>query len=188
VASLPPDPSIVPLFRAVLERRVARFTYAGGAGEAERSVEPWRLEYRRGRWYLTAFDRERADERNFRLDRIRGAVALDDPGTFTGPPPGPVDEPDQPWSYGEGEAVTAVVRVDGDQARWARDQLGADTVTATEADGSTTFAVPVTSWPAFRSFVLSFLDHAEVLGPPDLRQDLVAWLEAVADDVQGGGS
>ena len=44
-----------------------------------------------------------------------GAVALDDPGTFTGPPPGPVDEPDQPWSYGEGEAVTAVVRVDGDQ-------------------------------------------------------------------------
>ena len=32
---------------------------------------------------------------------------------------------------------------------------------------------------AFRSFVLSFLDHAEVLEPPSLRADLVAWLEAV---------
>ena len=31
---------------------------------------------------------------------------------------------------------------------------------------------------AFRSFVLSFLDHAEVLEPPELRAGMVRWLEA----------
>ena len=45
-----------------------------------------------------------------------------------------------------------------------------------EADGSVVVELPVTNRAAFRSFVLSFLDHAEVLEPPELRDDLVAWL------------
>ena len=40
--------------------------------------------------------------------------------------------------------------------------------------------LPVTNRAAFRSFVLSFLDHAEVLEPAELRDDLVAWLEQVS--------
>jgi predicted DNA-binding transcriptional regulator YafY len=32
---------------------------------------------------------------------------------------------------------------------------------------------------AFRSFVLSFLDHAEVLEPQVLRDDMVSWLGAM---------
>lgn len=181
VASLPADPSLVPLFSGVLERRVARFGYASTGGVADRVVEPWRLDYRRGRWYLTAYDHDRGQERNFRLDRIRGEVVLDGPGTFRGPAATAPVEPDQPWAYGDGMAVTAVLRVDAEQARWALDQLGVDSVIGTEADGSTTFAVPVTSWPAFRSFVLSFLDHAEVLEPADLRADLVSWLRTVTE-------
>ena len=47
---------------------------------------------------------------------------------FTGPPAGAPAEPDQPWAYGDGEAVIAVLRVDGEQARWALEQLGADSV------------------------------------------------------------
>lgn len=182
VASLPPDPSLVPLFSAVLERRVARFAYSASGGEAERVVEPWRLDYRRGRWYLTAYDHDRDQERNFRLDRIRGAVSLDEPGTFTGPPASAPAPPDQPWAYGDGETVTAVLAVDADQARWALDQLGPECVIEPGPDGSTTFAVPVTSWPAFRSFVLGFLDHAEILEPPDLRADLVRWLEGIVGE------
>jgi len=182
VASLPPDPSLVPLFSAVLERRVARFTYSTAGGHAERAVEPWRLDYRRGRWYLTAYDQNRREERNFRLDRIHGLVALDEPGTFTGPPATAPTEPDQPWAYGDGEAVTAVLVVDAEQARWALDQLGSECVIGTAADGGMTFAVPVTSWSAFRSFVLGFLDHAEVLEPADLRADVIAWLQAMTGE------
>ena len=29
---------------------------------------------------------------------------------------------------------------------------------------------------AFRTWVLDLLDHAEVLGPPELRDDIVEWL------------
>jgi predicted DNA-binding transcriptional regulator YafY len=40
--------------------------------------------------------------------------------------------------------------------------------------------LPVTNRAAFRSFVLGFLDHAEILGPTALRDDLVQWLGALA--------
>ena len=40
----------------------------------------------------------------------------------------------------------------------------------------------VTSTDALRSWVLGLLDHAEVVGPPDLRAGLVAWLESMARD------
>ena len=40
--------------------------------------------------------------------------------------------------------------------------------------------VTVTNRAAFRSFVLGFLEHAEVLDPPEMRAEIVEWLEAVA--------
>jgi hypothetical protein len=40
--------------------------------------------------------------------------------------------------------------------------------------------LPVVNRAAFRSWVVDLLDHAEVLSPPELRADMVAWLDAVA--------
>jgi hypothetical protein len=101
--------------------------------------------------------------------------------TFMNPVPTSLETPDDPWRYGEGESVTAVVRIDASQAPWALAILGEASVRERHPDGSFIFAVPVTTWPAFRSFVLSFLDHAELIGPAELRDDLVNWLEALAD-------
>jgi predicted DNA-binding transcriptional regulator YafY len=42
--------------------------------------------------------------------------------------------------------------------------------------------VAVANRDAFRSFVLTFLDHAEVLSPPELRRDVVDWLSRIAED------
>ena len=42
--------------------------------------------------------------------------------------------------------------------------------------------VPCTNLAAFRSWVLGLLDHAEVLEPPAVRADLVAWLSSIAAD------
>jgi hypothetical protein len=41
--------------------------------------------------------------------------------------------------------------------------------------------VPCANLPAFRSWVLGFVEHAEVLGPPDVRNDVIAWLRRVVD-------
>jgi hypothetical protein len=38
----------------------------------------------------------------------------------------------------------------------------------------------VTNRAAFLSFVLGLLEAAEVLGPPELRAEVVAWLESLA--------
>jgi proteasome accessory factor B len=181
IADLPVDASLVPLFSAVMERRVARFDYGHDGERSRRSVEPWHLEFRRGHWYLAAHDLDRGGSRNFRLDRIHGDVELDRSDTFMNPVPTSLETPDDPWRYGEGESVTAVVRIDASQAPWALAILGEASVRERHPDGSFIFAVPVTTWPAFRSFVLSFLDHAELIGPAELRDDLVNWLEALAD-------
>jgi predicted DNA-binding transcriptional regulator YafY len=74
----------------------------------------------------------------------------------------------------------AVLLVDADQARWAVDALGEEAVTERRPDRSILFHVGITNPGAFRSFVLGFLDHAEILGPSDLRDDMVAWLAFLA--------
>lgn len=179
LAALPSDPALVPVFSGIVDRRTATFVYRGSERTAERTIEPYRLDFRRGRWYVSGRDRLSDDERVFRLDRIDGAVDLGEPGGFV--PPADLGEgPVEPWEFGDGEPVLARVLIDGQQAGLAEHHLGHDAVIESREDGSMVFEVAVTNWPAFRSFVLSFLEHAELLEPVELRDQLVAWLRALA--------
>ncbi len=85
--------------------------------------------------------------------------------------------------------AVAVVRVDADRAaeRRARARVRRGCC-AERADGSVEVEVPCANVPAFRSWVLGLLDHAEVVGPPEVRAEVVAWLRRAggcADDVDG---
>lgn len=74
----------IPLLRsAAAERKVVRISYysLNSARTSERLVEPWRLYYYRGHWYLLAYCRLRGRDTVFRLDRVREAVLTGD--TFT---------------------------------------------------------------------------------------------------------
>jgi len=184
LTEIPSDPSLVPLFRAVTERRTATFVYETSAGTAERRVEPWHLDFRRGRWSLSAFDSEREDQRNFRLDRIRGDVAIGDAASQSHVAPKTVAEQSDPWEFGDTDPVMVSVRFDAEVALFAGDSLRSCDSTAAP-DGSLIFHVPVTNWPAFRSFVLSFLDHAEILEPPEYRVAMVDWLLLIAGESNG---
>jgi proteasome accessory factor B len=177
VAALPADPNLGVLFEAVSRRRAVELRYR----DTDRRIDPWRLEFQRGRWYLTGLDHSHGEERNFRLDRIEGAVQLLEDAPFDVPPP--AEHPGRArgtWALGGDEVVTARVRVDAEQAPWAIQHVGPDHVVHTEADGAVVVELPVTNRDAFRSFLLGFLDHAELLDPPELRVELVAWLEQVA--------
>jgi predicted DNA-binding transcriptional regulator YafY len=58
---------------AARDREILRFRYSDHAGSGtDRRVEPYRLVNWGRRWYLVAFDLERADWRTFRADRIAG--------------------------------------------------------------------------------------------------------------------
>jgi proteasome accessory factor B len=164
------------LFGAVADRQTVRFRYR----DSMREVDPWRLSYRNGQWYLAGFDHSRDESRTFRLDRVQGQVetagqpgAFDRPtGAGAGPPP--------PWQLGDEEELQAEVLVDAVQAEWAAAAVGEAAVVERHADGSVLLAIPVTNRDAFRSFILGFLDHAVVLNPPTLRDDVIGWLEQLA--------
>ncbi len=173
LVALPSDVNLAPLFQAATELRVARVRYR----DVERELEPLRLSFARGHWYLAAYDRTRDDERLFRVDRIEGEVTLGPPRAFARRRAASADPRVQSWELGDGDAVRALLLVDADQAAFARHQLGETAVVERRANGDVVFALDVRNPPAFRSFVLSFLDHAEVLEPPELRAVVVDWLQ-----------
>jgi proteasome accessory factor B len=175
LAALPGDEHLVALFQAVAERRQLTFGYL----DVGRTVDPVRLAFRNGRWALIGFDHTRDDEREFRLDRIAGPVRASAPGAFTRPA-APVRDR-APWLFGEGEPAVVRLLVDADHAAWAVEAAGDEAIEERRPDGTIVLRMAVTSIDGFRSFVLGFLDHAEVLEPAEVRDDLIAWLEAIAE-------
>ena len=176
VASLLGDPALVPIFQAISERRVIRFSYR----DEDREVEPWRLDFHRGRWYLTGHDRIRDGRRNFRLDRIDGGVSTTETTAEVTPPKVASEGPRPAWEIGPEEQTMARLLVDQAQVESAVRQLGPDVAMERRPDGAAVFTVPVARYDAFRTFVLGFLSHAEVLEPPEWRADVISWLEAIA--------
>ena len=174
-ADLPGDPKLGVLFGAVAERRVTTFGYRG----EPREVDPHRLQFARGRWYLIAGDRAKGEERAFRLDRIDGVPEVGPTHGFDPPPADELASVPDPWQLADAAPVRARVAVDGPQAAVARRTLG-DAAVVEESAERTVFELDVTHAEGFRSFVVGFLEHAEVLSPPELRADVVAWLEAQA--------
>ena len=171
-AALPGAVHLSPAFAAISRRQPVTFIYRG----EERRVDPWRLAFRNGHWYLLGRDHDRDGERNFRLDRVDSEIVSDETAAPFAPPAG-ASAPASPWQMGDETPVRARLAVDADHAGWAVGQVGADAVESRADDGSVVLGVTVTNRSAFRSFVLGFLDHAEVLDPPELRDELTAWLE-----------
>jgi proteasome accessory factor B len=178
IASLPLVPALATLFEAFRQRAVVTFTHRG----RDRTVEPWGLSSKRGHWYVVGWDRDRGAIRAFRADRIEGDVTIDSDDIFTPPDDFRPDDhiEDRPWMLGDDDPVTVRLRVDADQAERALGDLRGEATVEAAADGTVEVELTITNRPAFRSFVLDFLEHAEVLSPPDVRADIVAWLERCA--------
>ena len=187
LADLDEHPLLPTLHGAIRKRATVTFERDG----AERVVEPTALFFRDGHWYLFGFDRLRGADRNFRVDRL-GEVTVGAAGEFTARAAPDEMMPKQPWLFGGDEAEggrveTAVVRVDAVVASRAVARAGASaTVTPTpDGDGSVILTMPVRNLASFREWVLGMLDHAEVLGPPPVREDVAAWLRSFLDGSSG---
>lgn len=175
VAELPVPVGLDACYAAVTSAAEVTFTYRG----EPRRVQAHGLRFARGRWYLGGFDVNRDATRVFRLDRIEDAVEVGPPGAFE--PPVEATRFDlEPWRIGpsDAERIVAQVRVDAEQVDRAQLAIG-DEAMELHDDGSATLSIEVVNVGAFRSFVLEFGDHAELVSPPELRADLIAWLEQV---------
>ena len=179
IASLPIAPALATLFEAFRHSAVVTFAYRGDT----RTLEPWGLSSKRGHWYVVGFDRDRGAVRAFRADRIEGDVEIGvaervrSPGRLPRRRPhrGPrVDARRRAAGHG---AARGRRRSPRRRARRAR-RRGTRRHRASTAAGDTVVEVTVTNRAAFRSFVLGFLEHAEIVEPPDVRAAMIEWLEA----------
>jgi len=179
VANLPELPSLPIVRQAIADRMSVAFGYR----DVERAVDPWGLLLRDGFWYLIGFDHARGERRTFRIDRIAGSVERGGPATVDRPDNfDPRDAlPDDPKAIGaDGAQREAHVAADVALAVRLEAELGADRVVARRDDGSVEFRVEFANFEAFRSWLLGHLAAIEVLGPPEVRSDVIEWLEAVA--------
>lgn len=179
VANLPQLAVLPDLRAACAQRSTVSFEYH----ERQRLIDPYSLMLREGYWYLIGRDHGHDEVRTFRADRIVGAVTTLDDASFERPEGfDPRTEfPDDPRRLGEAdEARLAVVLIDEALARVVRQDLGDDAVVETRGDGRVVFAVPCSNVSAFRSWVLAFGEGAEVIGPPEVRADLIEWLRRTA--------
>ena len=168
------DERLTQLFSARSERRTIAFSYR----DKDRRVDPYRLSFRHGHWYINGFDHGYADVRTYRLDRIVGELQVGVVGSF--PAPEPADQPWlQPWQMGDETPVTVKILLDQSQAQLAIEQIGSESVIDRRADGAVVIAITVTNTEGFRAFVLDFLDHAEILEPAEVRQSYIDYLKSL---------
>lgn len=161
---------------AILGRHPLGFTYYSSAGvRSRRQVEPAKLVFKGGCWYLQGWCLDRRDWRTFRLSRMEGLT----PGKGTCPPrPAPPRQLD--------EALPPDCRVARLRLRFApgaayrvRDYFHPQRVTQ-QPDGSLLVecAMPEDNW--LLGFLLSFGDQVEVLSPGYWRDILAREAKKVA--------
>ena len=180
VAAIMPDVASLPVLREAVSTRTA---VAFGYRAVARTVDPWGLLLRDGFWYLIGYDHGRQDRRTYRIDRIDGDVELIADRSFERPAGfDPRDAfPDDPKLIGADAATPdARVLVDAERAAAAAGEVSADRIRATHDDGSIEIEVPCANLPAFRSWLLGYLEHAEVLAPDHVRADVIGWLEGMS--------
>ena len=183
VSAVVPDRPELPVIRsAVASRSTIEFSYRG----QPRRLDPWGLLLRGGFWYVIGHDHDRDEQRTFRVDRFDpdpDGITVGEPGSYERPPSFDPRSafPADPKEIGHDafDGVQALVHVDHVRAAAIERELGGERVVRRD-DRGIVVSVPASNLPAFRSWVLGLLEHAVVLEPVDVRDDIVAWLAAVA--------
>ena len=161
------DEYVAKLFAAIAQRKQVVFNY----GSKPRDVEPWRLEFTNGRWYLIGNDLAEAAAKTFRVDKITEMEVDEVPARYEIPSSTPRVNL-KPWSYGKDEAIESTVRIDSDLLDWANTSLQTDI--QIQQDGSGIAKVDVHNKEAFFTRLTLLLDHAEILSPEEMRNEYLA--------------
>jgi proteasome accessory factor B len=159
---------------AVAGSRRVRFAYRTASGaSAERTVDAYGLAVRGGHWYLVGLDHDRDEIRSFRLSRVASSLTEDGEAE---PPPEGFRATDHvrtaPWGPGDGEG-SATVAFAPDVAWWATTGIAGVEDLEMRGDGWSIVRLPATPGESLAAWVLSFGPAAEVLEPPELRDEVV---------------
>jgi predicted DNA-binding transcriptional regulator YafY len=173
-AQLSAPDELVALHDAVDRNCLISFVYGG----QPREVEPVLVFWRQGGWYLHGH--EDGTTKNFKVERLQSSVTVGAAGSAPNHQmPDPAEAmAEDPLLHGPESGLVAQVLIDSLLARQVERDRGG--VIERRADGSVVIEVEVRSPGAFRSWLFGMGDHAVVLSPPEMVDDVVTWLKALA--------
>jgi predicted DNA-binding transcriptional regulator YafY len=142
-----------------------------------RVLAPYHLHLREGTWYVIGYCHLRKEVRLFALDRVSEVKALNE--QFEIQPGFNIEEYlKNCWGIERGESVRVKVRFDAFQAKWIRERVWHPSQELIEReDGGLNFLAEVTGLREIKQWVLGFGEHAEVLEPVELRDEIRAEIE-----------
>jgi proteasome accessory factor B len=178
------DAALLPLMGAIRADRLVTFAYRTPAEPVaqDREVSPWGLRASSGRWFLVGFDEARQAPRTYRLSRIAGPVTIT---AQSRPHPPSPDFDISSASRPDDEPLTeATVQVAPGQAASLRRLAVTE-----EAHGDGDLLVlSARSRDGLLALLCGAGADAVVIGPSDVRHDVVASLRAVRDAHADGES
>lgn len=176
---VPPE-LFLPLVQTLFSRRQLHFFYHPTQHQSEeRQVSPQRLCWYRDNWYLLAWCHGREALRLFALSRIVEPKALDDAACECGTP-----ELDALFANGYGifagaDLQQAELRFDPSAAPWVRDvQWHREQLQTIEPSGHIRLTFPYADQRELVRDLMRFSGEVEVLAPLELRQSVIAAMEA----------
>lgn len=176
------EPSFAALWSALRNNHPVTFTYrgAGATQSTTRTVQPWGLGNKYGQWYLSAFDVDKAQERNFRLSRITSLVQVHTQDSFERPADFSIST--VLVRLGAGAEHTAHIAVPVGSAHWLRRRRGTVSVTwpSWQRDGWEVLAVSYREGELMADDVAAMGAHGLVLDPLELRDAVVDRLRRAA--------
>ncbi len=166
---------------ALLQRKRLHIHYHGRSDNqiSQRQVSPQRLTHYRDNWYLEAYCHKRDALRSFAVDRISKPQLLNDAALEFGD-----DELNAHFAVSYGifagkPKETAVLLFSPERARWVADEQWHPQQQGTLLpDGSYELRIP---YADSKELVMDILKHGaevEVLGPDELRQEVIKQLRA----------
>ena len=172
------------LDEAVASRKTIRFEYHNFTTDSveERLVDPYRMIYTHGDWYLVGYSHERAAVRMFKLRRIRGRVThlSKKDHDFEKPVGFSIEEYInlEPWQLGPMRG-TAEIIFSPRYGFWASNHLACRAELELHDDGSASFRTGYSDGQQLCSLVLAHSADTSLSGPPELLAQLASILEKI---------
>lgn len=168
-----PDPQadLSLLQQALAQQRVLQFGYqsASQTGRTLRTVHPLGLIYYLERWHLIAWCRMRGGYRDFRTDRMSDVTVLRE--SFD--PPKNFCLTDYIREFMPAPTLQARVMFDAIAADRAKREWWQGIINEQHTSDGTLLTLSVVEWPRLVGWLLSFGTSATVVGPEELREQLV---------------
>ncbi len=177
---------------AIFRRKTIVFDYYTMQRDelGSRKVDPYQLLFQGGQFYLVGRAHEREDIRVFRLSRIRGKVAYASKAEHDFQRPDEFDPRAYAnriqWQFGE-PVGTAEVRV-GDKIGWQIERhFGryGEMRPADDGSGDRIFSTEYADARQLVAWVLGLGEHARLVGPPELAEELEKRLALLAERHRG---